>query len=157
MNELLLINMMSELNLDLLQNDYIEKDMKRGKISFFKKIFSLKKKSEQPYEFPFEYPQFEDPNLVMNQLGEDSELDNDTMNMEIYNKEELDCDTDEDSNIIDRGFSIRIFEKKFRNLIKIISGITATILVVIGILIILIKRHKGGIKTIKEKVQMLTT
>lgn len=157
MNELLLIDMMSELNLDLLQNDYIEKDMKRGKVSFFKKIFSINKKQEQPFEFLFENPQYEETNIVINPYEEEPEVSDDTNCMEIYNKEDFNLDTNDESEFTNRGFTISIFEKKFRNLIKIISGITATVLVVVGIVILLIKHHKSGIKSIKEKVQILTT
>ena len=41
MNELLLIDMMSELNPELLEDDYIEKDMKRGKVPFYRWFLNL--------------------------------------------------------------------------------------------------------------------
>ncbi|QHQ59523.1 hypothetical protein Ana3638_00855 [Anaerocolumna sedimenticola] len=147
MNELLLIDMMSELNPELLQDDYMEKDMKRGK-SFFKLLFSFKKTSKCPDEFPVENPISEG---IVNTFPGNYELEaaEDIKSAEV---------AEENENLTEEnewGFHIGIFEKKFRNLFKIISGIAATAIVIVSIIVIILKRHKSGIKLHREKIQII--
>lgn len=146
MNELLLIDMMSELNPELLEDDYIEKDMKRGKVPFYRWFLNLKKTSKQSYEFPVENPISEDSNA--------SEYD--LVVAEDINTAELLNETGESEENRRRwGFNISIFEKKFRNLFKIVSGIAATIIVIISIIVILLRRHKSGVKLHAKKIQII--
>ncbi|MGB8454708.1 MAG: hypothetical protein WCD89_20560 [Anaerocolumna sp.] len=146
MNELLLIDMMSELKPELLQDDYIEKDIKREKKPFYKLIFSFKKTLKQPYEFPMDNSLSEEP------CNMDKEIE---VTEDIKTTESLD-ETGEWEDEENRwGFNISIFEKKFRNLFKIISGIAATVIVVISIIVIILRRHKGGIKMHREKIQII--
>ncbi len=149
MNELILIDMMSELNPELLQNNYIEKDMKRGKIPFYRLIFSSKKASKQCISFPVENPvSYESP--ASDRDNDELEVTEDIKTAEVTDKTEK---SKEEGN--EWGFDISIFEKKFRNLFKIISGIAATVIVVVSIIIIIIRRHKSGIKLHSKKIQII--
>lgn len=146
MNELLLIDMMSELNPELLQDDYIEKDMKRGKIPFYKLFFTFRKTSKQSYGFPVEDPVSEvspdrEKELVMAEDINTAEVMEETGEPEEEEKE--------------WSFNISIFKKKFHLLFTIISGIAATVIVVISIILILLRRHKGGIKLHSKKIQII--
>ncbi len=147
MNELLLIDMMSELNPELLQDDYMEKDMKRGSVPFFKLLFSFRKTSKQRTSFP-----------VVNPISEElSESDNNELEMaeDLKTAEVMDDAEESEEQDNKRGFSISIFEKKFFSLFKIISGITATVIVVISIVVIILRRHKSGIKMHSKKIQII--
>ena len=155
MNELLLIEMMSELDPGLLENDYIEKDMNREKVTFFKRLFSSKKKSKQEHKNFFGNFILEDmeSNLQFNDVLEETEQ------IEIIDKidekvDEIDgMPKLEDYNNL--GFSVSIFRRKIHNLVKIISGIIAAFLVMIGIILIIINRHKSGIKLYEKKIQII--
>jgi hypothetical protein len=146
MNELLLIDMMSELDPVLFEDDYIEKDMKREKIPFYKLIFKFRKTPKQSYEFPVESPFLEDSSISHN----------DFVMAEDINTSEMMHETDESEGIENKwGFSISIFKKKFHSLFKIVSGIAATVIVVISIIVILLRRHKSGIKLHSKKIQII--
>lgn len=174
MNESLLIDIMSELNPELLQDEYMERDMKKGKITFLNRIFSLKKTPKQRYD-----------NLLSNKLSEEvmnqgikgneeevkellkidiiEEIKSEIDKIEITEKIEMSkkvennqkYDTMDEVYFNNLGFKISIFRRKFRNLIKIMSGITAASLVVLGIVIIVVKRRKNGIKLYEKKVQII--
>lgn len=146
MNELLLIDMMSELNPELLEDNYIEKDMKREKVPFYKLIFSFKKTSKQYAPFLVEDTLFEES------LNSEKELEvtEDIKTADIL--DEADESEDEENKW---GFNISIFEKKFRNLFKIIYGIAATVIVVISIIVIILRRHKSGIKLHRKKIEII--
>ncbi len=149
MNELLLIDMMSELNPELLQDDYIEKDMKREKIPFYKLIFSFRKTTKQHMESPVENPLSEEICLPYAEYNGSDMAEN-------MKASEIEEDTEEtEEQAPEWGFNISIFEKKFRNLFKIISGIAATVIVVISIVVILLRRHKSGIKLHSKKIQII--
>ncbi len=151
MNELLLIDMLSELNPELLQDDYIEKDMKKEKIPFLKLIFPFKKMSKQPYESPVENPLSEESASKYIEYNDKSQVAEAIISFELPQEtEEL-----KDENNNKRGFSISIFEKKFFHILKIISGIAATVIVVIGIIIIILKHHKSGFKLHSKKIQII--
>lgn len=157
MDELLLIEMMGMLNPELLQNDFIEKDMNRRKIPFFNRLFSFTKAPKQRYENFFEYSQAEDSTNQnirhSDELVESEKLevnDNHDLIESVEENEKI-----EDYNLNNFGFSISIFKRKFRNLVKIISGIAAAFFVVIGIIVIIIRHHKGGIKLYEKKVQVI--
>ncbi len=152
MNELLLIDMMSELNPELLEDDYIEKDMKRGKVPFYRWFLNLKKSSKQSYEFSVENLVSEESNASKDSNASDYDL----VVAEDINTAELLNETGESEENRRRwGFSISIFEKKFRNLFKIVSGIAATIIVIISIIVILLRRHKSGVKLHAKKIQII--
>lgn len=154
MNELVLIDMMSELNPELLEDDYIEKDMKRGVKSFFKYIFPFK--SKKTYEFPMDHSLTDEIGKSSVELNNNSDINTEIEQLSASQVNEvLELEDNETNEMNDRGFSISIFERKFRNLIKIASGVAATSLVVIGIVVIIIKRNKSGIKVVKKKVQII--
>ncbi len=98
MDELLLVDMMSEIDLSFIQNELIEKDMKRN---FFR--FPLKKRKKQ------------------------------VDNLEKFEK--VVSKTEENEN--NYSFNVYAFEKKFWNLKKIMSGMVATTVIFVGILIVL--------------------
>ncbi|MDF2586600.1 MAG: hypothetical protein K0S41_441 [Anaerocolumna sp.] len=154
MNELVLIDMMSELNPELLEDDYIEKDMKRGVKSFFKYIFPFK--SKKTYEFPMDHSPTDEIGKPSVELNNNSDINTEIEQLSASQVNEvLELEDNETNEMNDRGFSISIFERKFRNLIKIASGVAATSLVVIGIVVIIIRRNKSGIKVVKKKVQII--
>lgn len=146
MNEVLLINMIGQLSPELLQDNYMEKEMKKSILSFLGKI--LKKLAKLQYGNSF----FQSISYK-NEYEESAETDNinnlnaDTYDSSVEDKEEYDLNT--------RGLSIRIFKKNFRNIIKIISGIAATFVVILSIIIILIVRHKSCIKLLKKNIQVI--
>jgi hypothetical protein len=146
MNELLLIDMMSELNPELLEDSYIEKDIKREKVPFYKLIFSFKKTSKQYAPFPVEDP------LSEESLNSDKELE---VTEDIKTADILEETAESENEEYKWGFNISIFEKKFRNLFKIISGIAATVIVVISIIVILLRHHKSGIKLHGKKIEII--
>lgn len=148
MNELLLIDMMSELNPELLQDDYMEKDMKREKFPLFKLLFPFKKTSKQPDEFPVENPLSEEINSYPDKY--EYEMAEDLKTAEVTEEPR---ELEEEEN--QWGFHIGIFEKKFHNLFKIISGIAATAIVIVSILVIILRRHKSGIKLHRKKIQII--
>lgn len=181
MNEALLINMIGQLSPELLQDDYMEKDMKKGILSFLGKI--LKKIVKQQYGNSFfqslsnknEYEKSsEQDNTELDSKKDSIETENTYHNniVEYGNKhimeriknhiDHLNTDTydtsiedKEDYDLNTRGLSIGIFKKNFRNLVKIISGIAATFVVILSIIIILIVRHKSGIKLLKKSIQVI--
>ncbi|MFU0828159.1 MAG: Exported protein [Lachnoclostridium sp.] len=143
MNELLLIDMMSELDPALLEDDYMEKDMKREKIPFFKRLLNFKT-AKQSYEFPEKNP-----------MKEHITADNDFVMAENIHFGKLDgksVQTEESGYI--RGFQISIFRKKLHRFFKILSGIAATVIVLSSIVLILLKRHKGSSKLRTKKIQL---
>jgi hypothetical protein len=160
MNEIVLINMLSEIDPSLLQDDYIEKDMKKGFLSFLFRFFK-KTTSELEYNSLNQPFSEEEDNLKesKNELEVSQNKDepdglivtDDHKNLE--NVAVLGA-TDEDFQN-NRGLSISIFKKNFHNLIKIISGIVAAFILVIGILVILIKHHKTGAKLYEKKIQII--
>lgn len=171
MNEVLLINMIGQLDPELLQDNYMEKDMKKGILSFLGKL--LKKIAKQQYGSSFlqkysnknecekrieqdktesDNNKEEGENIYGNDIAEHSSkhiTDNGKSNYysEDDDKETYDPDT--------RGLSIGIFKKNIRNLTKVLSGIAATFVVILSIIIILIKRHKSGIKLLKKSIQVI--
>lgn len=181
MDEVLLINMIGQLNPELLQDNYMEKDMKKGILSFLGKV--LKKIAKQQYGSSFfqslsnkndyEKPIEQDKTEAENKkddLEADSRHQDDIV--EYGNKHISDCEKDhtehynadddniqkedkEPYNLDTRGLSIGIFKKNIRNLTKVISGIAATFVVILSIIIILIKRHKSGIKLLKKSIQVI--
>lgn len=155
MNELLLIDMLSEVNAELLQDDYMESDIKPGVFSFLKKLFSFKKLfslkellsfekiSEQPFE-AFE----EEVTEKMDTLeGVSSYNDENYQTM----TEQQGEDSEETKGL---GFSIHIFQKKINVFVKIISGITATLVVVIGIILFFITKNKGSFLLKRNKAAL---
>lgn len=177
MNEVLLINMIGQLDPELLQDNYMEKDMKKGILSFLGKL--LKKIAKQQYGSSFlqkysnknecekrieqdktesDNRKEEGENIYGNDIAEHSSkhiTDNGKSN---YYSEDDDNIENEDKETYDpdtRGLSIGIFKKNIRNLTKVLSGIAATFVVILSIIIILIKRHKSGIKLLKKSIQVI--
>ena len=137
MNELLLIDMMGELSPALLQDNYMEKDLRRGKLPFLKQVFFLKKSLKN------------DDILISSPLSQEYENSGYEIGEEFDTAEDKeDCDQIkklEESNMEskDSGLRVSIFEKKTNPLYGILSGVAATTIVVSGIVVYVVKRHKA--------------
>jgi ABC-type bacteriocin/lantibiotic exporter with double-glycine peptidase domain len=144
MNELLLIDMLSELNPELLQDDYMERDLKDGVFSFLKKLFSFKRTTEQSVE-----------TLMQEEVSEAARLIGSDYS---YEEESLEAVNEEQKEYAGKtsglGFSIHIFQKKINIFVKIISGITATLVLVIGIFIFFITKNKGSFLLKRNKAAL---
>lgn len=134
MNEYLLINMLSDINPALLEDDYMENDMKKKKSSLFKRFFSyFKSKKSKDFLKPFVITntdeEYQEPvEVVILQTDNEDEY---TVQDEIYKKD----------------FSITVFKKRINKVYTIISGVVASTVFIIGILIFLIRK----IRTIKQR------
>lgn len=169
MNEVLLINMIGQLSPELLQDNYMEKEMKNSVLSFLGTL--LKKLTKLQYGNSFfqsnssknEYEESTEPDKTESNSKKDIvEIENTYHNKIEYgnnnsNEDTYDTSTEdkEEYDLNTRGLSIRIFKKNFRNIIKIISGIAATFVVILSIIIILIVRHKSCIKLLKKNIQVI--
>lgn len=129
MNELMLIEMMSELDPKFLNNKYIENDMKR--FHFFN-LFHMKTKDKE-YDFPFLEQESKDNNLIY------------------FNKEAVDEENQEIDNQNNSLFDIGIYKKKMKGIYKILSGIATAIFVILGIVVFIVKKQKrsGFIRAFK--------
>ncbi|BCJ96119.1 hypothetical protein acsn021_36880 [Anaerocolumna cellulosilytica] len=145
MNELLLIDMLSELNPELLQDNYMERDLKGGVFSFLKKLFSLKKTTEQSEETFMQEESSEASELIYSDYSYKEEQP-----MEAITNELKECE----SKTSGFGFSIHIFQKKINIFVKIVSGITATLVLVIGILLFFITKNKGSFLLKRNKAAL---
>lgn len=142
MDEVLLIDMMSQLYPELLENNYIEKDMKRAKLPLFKRIFSSSKKNE---------------NIFANMS---KDYWNPSINYEFSTEEaeELTLDLSKieapmESKGNNSSLNISIFTRELP-FVKIISGFVAALFVVGGIILFIIKHNKGILKIFEGKTQI---
>lgn len=161
MNEILLISMLGELDPSLLEDDYMEKDMKKGFLSF---LFHFLKKTV----FQIDYKAFEQTNSEeeskQNENKHEVSAFEDTIRDDSFeNKNEVNASKTSEMEIINTNMDtqfeeelpISVFKRNFSNLFKIISGIVAAFILVIGIIVILIKRHKSGTKLYEKKIQII--
>lgn len=155
MDEIVLIDMMSELNPELLQNNYMEKDMKRGKFPLVNIFFHFRKNPKIKHDSFFETP-FSEDITTDQKVSFINELDTvmDSGKSKVMNDVEIadeigvvegtqDMIRSEESTQNNQDLTISIYTKKFPGIIKIISGVTAASLVVSGIVLVIIKHHKG--------------
>jgi len=119
MNELMLIEMMSELDPKFINNKYVENDMKRFHFFDF-----LKKTKDKEYDFPFLEEENKESNLIY------------------FNKEVVDDESGEIDNISNSLFDIGIYKKKVKSIYKILSGIATAIFVILGIVVFIVKKQK---------------
>lgn len=127
MDEALLIDMMSGLEPVLLQNNYIETDMRRG-IPIIHRFFPSKKASIFQSEKFFH-------------------------NLEVE-KEKSESKQTEETCFDNRGLNISIFKKGLPK-IKIVSSIAAGFVVASGILLIVVKHYKCVTKVFNKKAQII--
>lgn len=128
MNEQTLINMLSELDAGSLKENFTEKDLRNKDGNVFKRAYfyirSLNRKDDA-----------EKGSILKNHLEEYTEAseefftENDTVVME-----------EEEPNAQHRGFTIHVFKRSIRNLFRIITAIVAALIVIIGLVIVLIRR-----------------
>lgn len=153
MNELLLIEMFGEVNPELLNNNIIEKDLKRGKPSIFKKIFIRNKWNDED-DFTLNTSYYDKSMLEQTPLSMDSTDSIKSEDIEYDYKNNPNDSETEDENAL---FNISIFKKSFKNLIKIISGLVFALLVLVGIIIfivkLILKNHKYC-SFIRRKIQV---
>lgn len=151
MNELLLIEMFGEVNPELLNNNIIEKDIKREK-SLFRRLF-MKSKWKDEDDFPINTSYYDET-----MIEQSSSLDTvDSIKSEDIEYDYKDIASDSESEDKNELFNISIFKKSFKNLIKIISGFAFAIFVLVGIIIfivkLILKNHKYC-SFIRRKIQI---
>jgi len=140
MNEYLLINMLSEISPELLEDNYLEKDLKKKETPFWKRVFSFLKSTDDSKDFI-------EPFTITN-TDEQYQEHVEALTVETDNDDEYTIQEEEPQQ---RNFSITVFKKKINRLFTIISGVVATIIFIIGIVIFLIRK----IRNIKRsKVQI---
>lgn len=159
MNEMLLINMLGELDPSLLEDDYMEKDMKKGFLSF---LFHFFKKTVFQIDYKaFEQTSSEEVNDSMMHNASTLEENKKNDNFEIKSEEnasktpEMEIINTNIDTLSEEELPISVFKRNFSNVFKIISGIVAAFILVIGIIVILIKRHKSGTKLYEKKIQII--
>lgn len=142
MNEYLLINMLSELDPELLEDNYMEKDLKKKAGPFIKRLFSILKSKNESKEFiePF----------TISNTDEQYQEHIDTVMVEADGEDEY---TIQEEDGHKRNFSITIFKKKINKLYTIISGVAATMIFIIGIIIFLVRKTRS-IKQNRKKIQI---
>lgn len=141
MNEYLLINMLSEVSPELLKDNYMENDLRKKAPPFWKRVLSFVKHKEEPKDFiePFVITNIEE------QFQEHTETVAETDSEDEY--------TIQEEEPLERNFSISIFKKKMNMLFTIISGIIATIIFIIGVVIFIIRRARN-LKINNKKMQI---
>ncbi|MDF2803015.1 MAG: hypothetical protein K0S61_2918 [Anaerocolumna sp.] len=140
MNEYLLINMLSEISPELLEDNYLDKDLKKKETPFWKRVFSFLKSTDDSKDFI-------EPFTITN-TDEQYQEHVEALTVETDNDDEYTIQEEEPQQ---RNFSITVFKKKINRLFTIISGVVATIIFIIGIVIFLIRK----IRNIKRsKVQI---
>lgn len=128
MNESLLIDMMSEVDLDFIQNDYMEKDMKRKIGSILEEIEDFFYRTKHFFLFQKKQEILLDESLekICDEISESSSINDRTLEYNRYMEGESKY-----------SFSIRAFEKKFWNAKRVLSGVVAAVMVCVGIVIII--------------------
>lgn len=142
MNEYLLINMLSEISPELLEDNYMEKDLRKKSAPFWKRVFSFLKSKNEPDDFI-------EPFTIINT----DEVYQEHVNVLAVEPEDEDEYTIQEEELQKKNFSITIFKKKMNKLFTIISGIVATIIFIIGIIIFLVLRARN-IKVNRKKIQI---
>lgn len=136
MNEQVLINMLSELDAGSLNEDFTDKDIRRKDGNIFKRAY-----------------------FYIRALGRKEELASDSILMKHWDEymeaaeEPLAQAAAVTENSPEWGFSIHVFKREIKNLVKLISAIIAAVLVIIGLLLVVIKRKKG-VKISLKKMQI---
>lgn len=140
MNEYLLINMLSEISPELLDDNYMEKDLKKKEAPFWKRVFSFLKGRDEAKDFI-------EPFTITN-TDEAYQEHADVILTEIDNEDEY---TVQEEDFQPRNFSITVFKKRINKFFTILSGIIASLIFIIGIIIFLIRK----IRNLKQgKVQI---
>lgn len=131
MNEQTLINMLSELDAGSLKENFTEKDLKNKDGNVFKRAYfyirSLNRKDDS-----VKGSILKDHLEEYTGASEEFFTENDTVSAMEAEEEEQDAQQ--------RGFTIHVFKRSIRNLIRIITAIIAALIVIIGLVIVLIRR-----------------
>jgi hypothetical protein len=132
--------MLSEISPELLEDNYLDKDLKKKETPFWKRVFSFLKSTDDSKDFI-------EPFTITN-TDEQYQEHVEALTVETDNDDEYTIQEEEPQQ---RNFSITVFKKKINRLFTIISGVVATIIFIIGIVIFLIRK----IRNIKRsKVQI---
>jgi hypothetical protein len=131
MNEQTLINMLSELDAGSLKENFTEKDLRNKDGNVFKRAYfyirSLNRKDDSVKG-----------SILKEHLEEYTDASGEffTENDTVAAMEA----EEEEQNEQQRGFTIHVFKRSIRNLIRIITAIIAALIVIIGLIIVLIRR-----------------
>jgi hypothetical protein len=132
--------MLSEISPELLEDNYLEKDLKKKETPFWKRVFSFLKSTDDSKDFI--------EHFTITNTDEQYQEHVEALTVETDNDDEYTIQEEEPQQ---RNFSITVFKKKINRLFTIISGVVATIIFIIGIVIFLIRK----IRNIKRsKVQI---
>lgn len=158
MNELLLIEMLGDINPELLENNIIEKDLKRGRHSLLKRIFMKNKWNEEnfPEMKPYDDLAIEETPFSLDTI-QSIESDINSMKFDTIENDYREAHEDYNSDDSNSLFNISIFKKSFKNLIKIISGISVALIVLVGVIIFIVKflmKKDKFSSFIKSKIQV---
>ncbi|SHO51874.1 hypothetical protein [Anaerocolumna xylanovorans] len=136
MNEQVLINMLSELDAGSLNENFTDKDVRRKDGNIFKRAY-----------------------FYIRVLGRKEDLAGDSILMKHWDEymeaaeEPLNQEDNVQENSSEWGFPIHVFKREIKNIVKLVSAIIAAILVIVGLLLVIIKRRKG-IKVSLKKMQI---
>lgn len=143
MNEQTLINMLSELDASSLKENFTEKDIRNKDGNVFKRAYfyisSLKRKEDTVKG-----------TILMEHLAEYTEASEEIF-PEIETNSAVEAEDEEEDNR-QRGFSIHVFKRSVKNLIRLITAVVAALIVIIGVLIVLIRRKH--IFKLSKKIQI---
>lgn len=142
MDEFLLINMLCDINPELIDDNYIETDLKKKGEPFWKRVFTFLKSKDESKDFI-------EPFAITN-IDEEYHEQLDTIIVEAASDDEY---TVQEEDLTQRNFPIVIFKKKVTNIFTVISGVAATIFFIVGIVIFLIRKTKN-MKENGEKIQI---
>ena len=131
MNEQTLINMLSELDASSLKENFTEKDLRNKDGNVFKRAYfyirSLNRKDDTVRG-----------SILKDHLEEYVEASEEIfIDTEIVSAMEAE---EEEQDAQQRGFTIHVFKRSIKNLITIITAIVAALIVIIGLVIVLIRR-----------------
>lgn len=140
MDEILLVDMMSELYPELLENNYIERDMKKGRLSLLSRFFSFGKTQDlQEETFSDKAVRIDGTDMASSQERIDGQ---DSVKPDSPEGEPLPT-----------SLPISIFTREFP-IFKIISGFAAVLFVIGGIILFLFKHNKDILKIFDRKTQI---
>jgi hypothetical protein len=133
MNEQTLINMLSELDASSLKENFTEKDLRNKDGNVFKRAYfyirSLNRKDDT-----VRGSILKDHLEEYVEASEEIFIDTETVSAMEAEEEEQEQDAQQ------RGFTIHVFKRSIKNLITIITAIVAALIVIIGLVIVLIRR-----------------
>ncbi len=145
MNEQTLINMLSELDAGSLKENFTEKDLRSREGNIFKRAYFYIKSQSWKEEA--------DSSILMNHLEEYREEVEEAPFSEASKLKAAENIEEEEESTSQRGFSIHVFKRSIKNIVRMITAIIAALFVILGLIIVIFKR-KQGIKFRAKKIQI---